>query len=341
MSVCSGIQSLAAFEFNNQQVPQLASVGYADDAGIVKRTFHIHIPYAREAYNPSILKHNDGFLLAFRHDYHKPGYRSAIGLVRLNRNFWPTSSTSYLDTGNPRSEDPRLFKANGTYNVIYTHVTKMNRRDVGCMRVTRFNPDTLQAIKSCDLSFKLNSMEKNWIPFIVAPEGNGPEEVHLVYKFNPLQILKLNLSLNSQVDSSYGFRPGRLVRQWQERWGEIRGGTPAIRIGDEYLSFFHSSFVANGLRYYVMGAITLTGSPPFHVKRISPMPIIFRDMYGADTSNPYVVSRIRVMFPSGLVEGQEHGRQVFYIVGGENDVALRGVVIDREKLLLSLVAEKY
>lgn len=50
-----------------------------------------------------------------------------------------------------------------------------------------------------------------------------------------------------------------------KKWGKLRGGTPAILVADEYLAFFHRSFIdqKTKLSWYVMDAYTFASSPPF------------------------------------------------------------------------------
>ena len=59
-------------------------------------------------------------------------------------------------------------------------------------------------------------------------------------------------------------------------WGELRGGTPALRVGDEYLAFFHSVTHMNShiVRTYFLGAYTFSAKPPFVMTGMSIRPIV-------------------------------------------------------------------
>ena len=59
-------------------------------------------------------------------------------------------------------------------------------------------------------------------------------------------------------------------------WGDLRGGTPAMLVGDEYLAFFHSMAFMNSrlVRTYFLGAYTFSAHPPFAMKRMSRYPIV-------------------------------------------------------------------
>jgi hypothetical protein len=47
-----------------------------------------------------------------------------------------------------------------------------------------------------------------------------------------------------------------VLEKYKWKWGEMRGGTPALLVGDKYLSFFHSSgrLWHRHVITYVMGA---------------------------------------------------------------------------------------
>ncbi len=129
------------------------------------------------------------------------------------------------------------------------------------------------------------------------------------------------------------------MKNWEQKWGLIRGGTPAIHLGNEYLSFFHSSFLHQEVVYYIFGAITFEDTPPFSIKRISSAPLLFKKMYDKPVLPEiwfYPRKRIRVIFPGGIAAGVEQGKEVLYVLCGENDVAIKGIVLDKEALLTSL-----
>jgi hypothetical protein len=59
-------------------------------------------------------------------------------------------------------------------------------------------------------------------------------------------------------------------------WGDLRGGTPALLVGGEYLAFFHSVALMNShvVRTYFVGAYTFTAKPPFSMTSMSRWPIV-------------------------------------------------------------------
>jgi hypothetical protein len=61
-------------------------------------------------------------------------------------------------------------------------------------------------------------------------------------------------------------------------FGELRGGTPAILVNGEYLSFFHSRH-APFLISFFFGAYTFSSEPPFKLLKLSKVPIIREEWY--------------------------------------------------------------
>ncbi len=105
--------------------------------------------------------------------------------------------------------------------------------------------------------------EKNWTWFI--HEG----QLHLDYQFSPHTVV----ALDDQRRKREYKTSTPLVEQW--KYGHIRGGTPPVRIGDEYLSFFHSSMPwKQRQNRYFMGAFAFEAKPPFAVTRITPEPLL-------------------------------------------------------------------
>lgn len=144
--------------------------------------------------------------------------------------------------------------------------------------------------------------EKNWIWF----QHDGAW--HCQYSINPGDVFKVD-------------RQGAVIDSWKTREASIgwdnglplRGGTPPVRLGDEYLAFFHTSIMwQKPKRRYYMGAYTFAAEPPFALKRITAEPLLvgsehdFRALGG-----PLVI------FPAGctLRDGQ------WLVVFGVNDEA--------------------
>lgn len=107
--------------------------------------------------------------------------------------------------------------------------------------------------------------QKNWSPFdfclncsnirgVTTSQSNAT--LLFIYSIKPHRIVQAfptNVSGEMQADTMF---LTELLPQYRWRWGEMRGGSPALLIGDCYLTFFHSSghFNHKHIGTYVMGA---------------------------------------------------------------------------------------
>lgn len=154
--------------------------------------------------------------------------------------------------------------------------------------------------------------EKNWVWFM------QDDRWHFVYSFQPHVVVALVDGLN-MIEYRSSLKP---PVPWL--YGEIRGGTPPVRVGDEYWSFFHSSLAWSGKkkRYY-LGCYSFNSSPPFSVRRMTLNPILT----GSDQD-----SRIHggplVVFPCGAL--YENGE--WLVSFGINDELCGWIKIPHQKL---------
>jgi predicted GH43/DUF377 family glycosyl hydrolase len=118
------------------------------------------------------------------------------------------------------------------------------------------------------------------------------------------------------------------------RWGEIRGGTPAALLDDEYFAFFHSSInlksdcTVNSKLHYFIGAYTFSAQPPFEVIKISPSPLIAKGMY---TKSNY---SMRVAFPGGYAVNNDD----IYLAYGKDDWSIWIAKMSKKALLKSMIS---
>jgi predicted GH43/DUF377 family glycosyl hydrolase len=231
-----------------------------------------------------------------------------------------------------KQQDPRLIVSNDRLYMIYSDALKgVTIPEVKRMFVTEIHFDGTKffADQPEGLFYFENEREqrweKNWTPFDY--QGN----LLLIYSLTPHRILRLLGNGKCETYASTESFP-----YWE--WGVLRGGTPALREGNEYLSFFHSSLRISTLHsqgqempHYFMGAYTFSAEPPFAITQISPQPIIGKNFY---TSPPYKTWRpLRVVFPGGFIANEEN----IWIVYGKQDFEIWVVKLDKKKLLQSLV----
>ena len=167
-----------------------------------------------------------------------------------------------------------------------------------------------------------HNAEKNWCPiedtnlFVYSSHNN-----HIVFDL-----------VNKTKHESNGI-------SWE--YGEIRGGTPAIRYNDDYIAFMHSSLEINNFKLdinyfyplkYFLGVYKFSKKEPYKITSYSSRPILEGSFAGNVT-----VGSPAVIFPCGIIIDQSS--QYFIITFGINDCASGWVKIpirDIENLFLDI-----
>ena len=158
--------------------------------------------------------------------------------------------------------------------------------------------------------------EKNWTPF----EYEGA--IYFIYSIKPFRVMQMLPSpdpYKSMMDT-VSLTSGDLP--WA--YGVPRGGTPAIRLGAQYLTLFHSSMkpacVADNRipSTYFMGALTFSAHPPFRILAMSKHPLVPDVLYDKDRHRreKSKLTPIDIVFPVSIVQDGE------YLIAciGKNDV---------------------
>ncbi len=361
LSVCSVVVGCrfgkeAKFLFTRQVslCSRIKSLPCAEEKGFVKRVTVVNIPKIPDAYNPSLVAHDDGFLLVFRHDIKerkkilgistpwkkkipfgelKMPLRTRISAALLDSNFQVISSAVRVDTGSEFSEDPRVFTMKDQVYLTYNDIED-NNIESRTIHLAKLDTKTFQISEHVNLAQNFQRIEKNWVPFVY--EENDIPQIHFGYYFNPHVILQMKDPTKNEL--IHLLQPNYAAVQrmpWKDSWGVIRGGTPCILVDGEYVGFFHSFFREGGKIWYVMGAYTFESSPPFRITACSAHPIRFKKMYQTKIIGSGS-SRKPVTFPSGIVLSKEDGRDVLHVACGDNDCGIQIVTFDKEALLKSL-----
>lgn len=299
----------------------------------------IFIPGYPDAFNPSIVRWQDGLLMSFR--FRDPITKStdAMALVWLDNNFDLISSPQIIkriaEPFNPpsRGQDPRLIVIEEALYIVYNNFVQTPLGENRRMMIGKViheeggfvvrNPEPLLDFPENDYTHQ----EKNWVPF----EYQG--KLLLSYSLTPHHVLKPLLGKSQQCES-VAITKGAI--KW--KWGELRGGTMALREGDHYLAFFHSSTTlatthskGEKMPHYVMGAYLFDSQPPFPIKKISPEPLVGNGFYSGP---PYPTWKpLRVVFPGGFISDEDY----IWVVYGKQDFETWVVKIDKKELLNSLV----
>lgn len=216
------------------------------------------------------------------------------------------------------SEDPRFFVHNNELYLSYTDGYQMAQ--------AKINPDSLDVIESYYIEKPVvGRVEKNWTFF------SQDEKLYCLYDIPSQSIFEMHGNRFTKLCSS----------EWENPWkyGEIRGGTSPMLIGDKYLAFFHSAISVTHKGYagrqYFMGAYTFENKYPFKPIAITSKPILA----GEDMSEhiPRLSNRIFVVFPGG-VEKLEESYRVYF---GYNDYQCRSVEVSQKMLDELMVPVEY
>lgn len=318
----------------------LQNVPMGEDHDVVVDVQNISIDDIEAPYNASIVEKDDksGYLLFFRHDVLNKksfyGYFTNIAYVELDADFNPVGKSQNVDVGSFYAEDPRVLNVGKDVYLVYNDVIG-NLPYLRNMHIGKVDFSENKVEKPVRLETNLQPIEKNWSPFEYVEKGES--KVCFEYFINPHKILKMNDLQDNKLE--HLMLPSEQIYQknlWSAKWGGIKGGTPALKIGDEYLAFFHSFFLdKHKFAWYVMGAYTFEAKSPFRITAISNYPILFNGIYDSEPKKSASLDK-RVIFPSGVVLGQKDGREVLHVSCGENDSAVKIVTIDKENLLKSL-----
>jgi predicted GH43/DUF377 family glycosyl hydrolase len=305
----------------------------------VLETKRIIIPEYPNAFNASIVRWKNKLLMSFRHIPNRSSkFDSEIGLVWLDKNFNPISKPQLLDTRGPlasipsRAEDARLIVINNALYMVYSNNVEQ-KITKGGFRVfiaqIEYDGDTFVAThKECLDVFEgetKQKREKNWAPF----EYSG--KLLLAYSLLPHRIFYPQQGACKTIALSKG------AINWP--YGELKGGTPALKVGNQYLAFFHSYIPLSTIHsdeksilHYFMGAYAFGLEPPFKITHISQEPIIGKGFYKGAVYTPYW-HPLRVVFPCGFIFDESH----IWVSYGRQDHEMWIVKLDRKKLIESLI----
>jgi predicted GH43/DUF377 family glycosyl hydrolase len=303
----------------------------------VLETKQIIVPGFPGAFNACITRWRGSLLMSFRVRGAQMVSTFQMGFVWLDDDFNVVSTPQILEIRNDTSsyaqcQDPRLIGINESLYIMYSNfiaLEDITPRRMFMAPVQYEHNSFFISRPVCIHSFEGASKrwEKNWVPFVY--NGN----LLLAYSLVPHTIFKPLLD-TGECETVYSTAS---ASNW--KWGELRGGTPAVQDGDIYVAFFHTSnYIAstysNGKRmqHYYMGAYTFSAQPPFRINRISPEPIIGEHFYSGTVYNTW--KPLRVVFPMGCIMDKDF----FWVSYGRQDHEIWVAKIDKQGLYSSLIA---
>ena len=282
----------------------------------------------REYFNCSIIDWRGSRWLVTRKNERKYiiGSKNGITLWMLNNNAPALRKNIGFSTtfNKEEHEDPRALVRGGNLILTYCNFIQGKTYAHQCIGAVTPNfrinlPVHVQyGANGSKLIFN-SGHEKNWVWF----EHGGA--LHFVYRTNPHLVCKTR---NGNVVEEFGTVSPKI--NWP--FGEMRGGTSPVRVGGEYVSFFHSSTLwKNGNRRYYKGAYAFKAEPPFHITRYTPEPLLVGSAH--DVVKPGVPWPM-VVFPCGSIFEKDE----WLVVGGLNDLKCYWIKIPNKDLMERMVA---
>jgi predicted GH43/DUF377 family glycosyl hydrolase len=305
-----------------------------------------NLPKADYYLNSSIFRKDNRIFLAYREN---KGYVAHLHICELNKDYQPIKNSDVplfppevVGVGN-YFEDPRVQYIDGKLTISYINTTSIfnsqsqafsyleddftlkdsiyfkygfNINQSNADSTSRLTPEGAIIVQSPAARF-----EKNWVFF------EYDHLPHFVYSIDDHIVVQPNMSTLA-ADKHY-ITSAKLC--W--KYGQPRGGTPPILIGDEYLCFFHSHLKTDGKfkvkcnRVYYFGAYTFSAKPPFEIKRMTVKPFAKGDPY-----DNVCLWYNAGCFPCGAIK--EGGDWV--ISYGHNDHSMRIMVLPDKELQESL-----
>ena len=258
---------------------------------------------AKHHFNCAIHPWGDRYVLAYRIEDEPFNERTRTAICELDGNLRPLSGTNkLLDLptihGLLIAEDPRLISIEGRLHCCYT--------DRGRTALARLSCElTVDAARYIRYTADVG-IQKNWAIF------EHDSRVYAVHTICPHRILELDLQFSMEHTATLRHESDYSSR-WS--WGQPRGGTPPVRVGDEYFCFFHSHYHCpkDPGRIYVMGAYSFEACPPFKVTRLTRLPLLQAPQLPMTerAANGHLV-----VFPCGAI----HDAESWLVSYGENDM---------------------
>lgn len=241
-------------------------------------------------FNASITHYGDAYLLAYRDGWGG----SNIWTIQLDRAFRPVGEpvmanmrlpwsrerkTRWLAPGcNFGREDPRLFWHKGRLHLAFIGWTG----GVASQCFARLRDD-----RTVEDAWQVNipnrrDWEKNHSFF----DHDG--DLYAVYLTHPFHLI-------AKIDCERAEIVHQEANPFPWSGGELRGGAPPVRVGDEFWSFIHDRIDINGMPTYRMMLYTFDAAPPFAPRRMIREPLLVADL---KTKPPGVACCV---FPCGAV----------------------------------------
>lgn len=220
-----------------------------------------HVPLdkltpAPNHFNPGLIDHAGALRFVYRTEEGNDSVHNYLcELDAQDKPTGPHRRISFPDTN--RREDLRLFVHHGELHASYTIYPGCG---ISKQRYSRLALDGSTANEHAPV-FRPDEYEKNWQFFSHAGD------LYAIYRITPRHVVFL-------LDGGKIHTEYHAENQIEWPFGEPRGGTPPILVGEEYWSLFHSHLWNADRRVYFVGAYAFQARPPFKLTRYTRAPIM-------------------------------------------------------------------
>lgn len=246
----------------------------------------LHYPIsAYSFFNPAITRFQDQYLMAYRVAL---GDERRLALCRLSPEMRvvPDSVVPLSDFIQPSGN----WQADARFCIfrdrLFIHYNDGSRKKPNHIYLVEIDPDTLRPrgpARELLLDGPRRIVEKNWMLFA------HDDELWAIYAISPHIVLRLAWDETAPLLCHIAYQQAWNNLPYPAHFGEPRGGAPPVRLGDQYISFFHSSFPVRPLRRllfralrkpadkmlrYVGGVYGFAAEPPFAPRWCRPAPLI-------------------------------------------------------------------
>lgn len=233
----------------------------------------------------------------------------------------------WADHRPPFVEDPRIVQAGGKVLLSYT-LSAYFPQSASVQRLVEIDPDSFAVRAEIPLGHIGNNTgapsvrEKNWTFF----EGPG-DALFCLYSLSPHRVHEVSSGRRFQTNQD-------VFGEWRKKYGDPRGGTPPVKVGDRWYVFFHSCRRhASRRRRYYAGCYSFrwTGTH-FESKSITRAPLLT-----ASTEDGFLWPEKScfwepiVIFPSGAHFDAPTGK--WKVAAGVNDCFLKVFEVPHSDLL--------
>lgn len=266
---------------------------------------------AARVFNPGLLAHGDGYLLAYR--VVLADGKRRIGICKLDEQLRvkPGSPLAWSDHSGPEDwfADPRLYRVDGR---IFLHWNTGWRHEENEQYMQELDAQTLlpsQPARTLTLAGLRQPIEKNWL-FLGEHSGRG------IYFPRPLRFLRCEWPpAVCRLEEECAWDDGG----FEDQYGQLRGGAPPAADGDGYWCIAHSMVYApEGYRYRAAAfRFRISGHVTHRPRAPLPLPNPHRGRRRLPRLNPYVGE---VIYPCGMARAQG-GWAVSYGINDERCAA--------------------